>query len=86
MKMKKHKLFWKIGDSDKQIISQPFDDEDEYYSFLKVQFDKGYRQIIVSSEAMIELIKDFLCLKKITIFESKSDYENIYIINIILKY
>ncbi len=27
---------------------------------LKRQFDAGYRQIIVSSEAMIELIKDFV--------------------------
>lgn len=58
MKMKKCKLFWKLGDSDKHIISQPFDDDDEYYSFLKRQFDDGYRQIIVSSETMIELIKD----------------------------
>lgn len=57
MKMRKWKLFWKLGDPDKHIVSQPFDDEEEYYSFLKRQFDEGYRQIIVSSEAMIELIK-----------------------------
>lgn len=56
--MKKSKLFWKRGDSDKHVISKPFDDNEEYYSFLKKQFDAGYRQIIVSSEAMIELIKD----------------------------
>lgn len=58
MKMNKSKLFWKLGDSSKHIICQPFDDNEEYYSFLKKQFDAGYRQIIVSSEAMIELIKN----------------------------
>ena len=57
MKTKKYKLFWKIGDLNKHIICQPFDDNEEYYTFLKRQFDLGYRQIIVSSEAMIELIK-----------------------------
>lgn len=54
MKMKKIKLFWKLGDSDKHIFCQAFDDDEEFYSFLKKQFDAGYRQIIVSSEAMIE--------------------------------
>ena len=57
MNMKKYKLFWKLGDLDKHIIYKSFDDEEEYYSFLKQQFDAGYRQIIVSSEAMIDLIK-----------------------------
>lgn len=55
--MNKYKLFWKLGDSNKCIFSQPFDDGEDYYSFLKRQFDDGYRQIIVSSEVMIELIK-----------------------------
>lgn len=39
MKMKKCKLFWKLGDSDKHIISQPFDDDEEYYS-LKLPIPK----------------------------------------------
>ena len=36
MKMKKCKLFWKLGDSDKHIISQPFDDDEEYYSLMDI--------------------------------------------------
>lgn len=35
MKMKKYKLFWKLGDADKNIIYKGFNDEEEYYSFLK---------------------------------------------------
>lgn len=58
MKMNKVKLFWRLGDSSKHIICQLVNDNEEYYSFLKKQFDAGYRQIIVSSEVMIELIKD----------------------------
>ena len=68
MKMKKSKLFWKLGDSDKHVISKSFDDNEEYYSFLKKQFDAGYRQIIVSSEAMIELIKDSVIEQGIKVY------------------
>lgn len=58
MKMKKYKLFWRLGDTGKRIHPISFCDDEEYYSFLKRQFDEGYRQIIISSEAMIELIKE----------------------------
>lgn len=68
MEMKKSKLFWKLGSSDKHIISLPFDETDEYYAFLKRQFDSGYRQIIVSSEAMIELIKDGVIQKGLKVY------------------
>ena len=71
MKMNKSKLFWKLGDSNKHIICQPLDDEEEYYSFLKRQFDAGYRQIIVSSEAMIELIKDFVLEHGLKVYRSE---------------
>ena len=69
MKMKKYKLFWKLGDADKNIIYKGFNDEEEYYSFLKKQFDDGYRQIIVSSEIMIELIKDFVINQELKIYK-----------------
>ena len=58
MKMKKNKLFWKLGDVEKHVFSISFDDDEEYYSFLKKQFDMGFRQIIISSEVMIQLIKE----------------------------
>lgn len=59
MKMNKTKLF-KQGGKERKIISIPFSDEIEYYTFLQSQYKAGYRQIIVSSEAMIELIKFFV--------------------------
>lgn len=35
----------------------PYDDKVEYYSYLKELLDAGYRRIIVTSEAMIQLIQ-----------------------------
>lgn len=69
MKMRKSKLFWKLGSSDKHIIILPLDENEEYYTFLKKQYDFGYRQIIVSSEAMIELIKDGVIEKGLKIYK-----------------
>lgn len=56
----KYKLFWKIGDVNKHVVCQKYSDDEEYYSFLKKQYDIGYRQIIISSEVMIQLIKEFV--------------------------
>ena len=56
----KYKLFWKVGDVNKHVVCQKYSDDEEYYSFLKKQYDIGYRQIIISSEVMIELIKEFV--------------------------
>jgi len=56
----KYKLFWKIGDVNKHVVCQKYSDDEEYYSFLKKQYDIGYRQIIISSEVMIQLVKEFV--------------------------
>ena len=56
----KYKLFWKVGDVNKHVVCQKYSDDEEYYSFLKKQYDIGYRQIIISSEVMIQLIKEFV--------------------------
>ena len=53
----KAKLFWRLGDTSKKVISISYDEtKNDYYSFLKKQFEAGYRQIIISSEVMIEII------------------------------
>lgn len=57
MKIKKAKLFWKLGEKEKQIYSVSFDDNEEYYAFLKKCNLEGLRQIIISSELMITIIK-----------------------------
>lgn len=69
VKMKKSKLFWKLGVSPKQISCIPFSDNEEYYSFLRDQYNAGYRQIIVSSEAMIEIIKDAVINNKYSVYQ-----------------
>lgn len=57
MAMIKAKLFWRIGDQTKKIIAIPYDDSYDYYSFVKEQHNAGYRQVIVTSESMINLIQ-----------------------------
>ena len=66
--MRKSKLFWKLGVSPKQISCVPFSDNEEYYSFLRNQYNAGYRQVIVSSEAMIEIIKDAVIKDKYSVY------------------
>lgn len=57
MALEKAKLFWKPGDQARKIIAIPYDDRVEYYSFVKEHHDAGLRQIIVTSEAMIQFIQ-----------------------------
>lgn len=57
MALEKAKLFWKPGDQAKKIIVIPYDDRMEYHSFVKECHDAGFRQIIVTSETMIQLIQ-----------------------------
>lgn len=56
--MEKYKLFWKLGENPKQIYNIYYNDNADYYSFLQKQCDAGYRQVIISSEAMIALMKE----------------------------
>lgn len=57
MALEKAKLFWKPGDQTRKIIVFPYNDRMEYYSFVKEYHDAGFRQIIVTSETMIQLIQ-----------------------------
>ena len=75
----KAKLFWRLGDAPKKVISISYDDTmNDYYAFLKMQFEAGYRQIIISSEVMIEIIKqsvlsDGLKISEILLSEDDDD-------------
>ena len=60
MALKKAKLFWKRGDCVKKIIAVPYDDKIDYYTFVKENHDSGFRQVIVTSEAMIWLIQKII--------------------------
>ena len=57
MALEKAKLFWKLGDQTRKITPVPYDDKMDYYMFVKKQHDVGFRQVIVTSEVMIQLIQ-----------------------------
>lgn len=54
MKNKKFKFFSKSN----KIETIFYDETSEYYSFLKNQFDQGYRQVIISTSLIISLLKE----------------------------
>lgn len=60
---KKAKLFWKKESGKEHICSVPYDDTIEYYTFLRECKGKGYRQVIVTSEIMLQVIRK-ACLGK----------------------
>ncbi len=57
MVLEKAKLFWKPGDQVRKIIAIPYNDRMEYYSFVKERHEAGFRQIIVTSKVMIQLVQ-----------------------------
>ena len=57
MALEKAKLFWHPGNQARKIVAVPYDDRMEYYPFVKERHDAGFRQIIVTSETMIQLIQ-----------------------------
>lgn len=68
MVYKKAKVFWKINSNPKHIFCLPFDDNMEYYTFLKKCHNDGYRQVIITSEIMVKLIKDFVLKKELSVY------------------
>lgn len=63
MVFEKAKLFWKKESEKEHIYSVPYDDTIEYYTFLRECKGKGYRQVIVTSEIMLQVIRK-ACLGK----------------------
>ena len=59
----KAKLFRKTEVSQEMICAVEYDDNMEYYAFLRNAKTEGYRQIIVTSEIMIQLIR-MACMDK----------------------
>ena len=77
MKDKKAKLFWKKGAVPKKICLIMLDENLDYLNFVKKQHEIGWRQVIITSEVMINLIEklkeDNLDLYDIEFME---DYES----------
>lgn len=56
LKRSKFKVFSEHGTSF-NVVLIPYKEDISYFSFLREQHQKGYRQIIVNSEMMIKLLK-----------------------------
>ncbi len=69
MRYKKAKFFWKKNNLSKIVSCLEYDDKIEYYSFIKTCYAKEYRQIIITSELMIEIIKYFAINKNLLVYE-----------------
>ncbi len=69
MVYEKAKLFWKANNNSKEIFCIPYNDNVEYYTFLKKQHDSGFRQIIITSEIMVKLIEYFVLESKLNIYD-----------------
>lgn len=65
---KKAKLFWKVTNNSKDVFCIPFNDNVEYYSFLKQYHDDGYHQIIITSEIMVTLIEHFVLEDEFSVY------------------
>lgn len=69
MVYEKAKLFWKVNGISKDVFCVNYDDSKEYYAFLKQCHDKGYRQIIITSEIMVGLIKYYVLEKGLSVYD-----------------
>lgn len=82
MQYEKGKLFFTFIDGVKHITDIPYNPETEYYTFLKKCFDSGYRQIIITSSIMLQIIEQYIFsrkfdIMKIEFMEDDDDLNNI---------
>ena len=80
MTFKKAKLFRFKKDQNERITCISYDDNKEYYSFLREYRSKGYRQVIITTEIMIKIIEtsvfnDNLYVYKIELAEEDEELE-----------
>lgn len=69
MKFQKTKLFWKVNSGKRHICCVSYDDNAEYYTFLRKCRDEGFRQVIVTSEIMIEIISNAYLKKEYSVYK-----------------
>lgn len=63
MKYNKNKIFWIARNTSKDVICIPWDEKEEYYSFIKREITDGYHQLSVTSEIMLDIISTFMRLE-----------------------
>ena len=62
MKYNKNKIFWIARNTSKDVNCIPWDEKEEYYSFIKREITDGYHQLSVTSEIMLDIISTFMRL------------------------
>ena len=60
----KYKLAKFFKDDIGNIVVFDYSSQDDYYSFVKKYRDKGYSQVIITSEIMVDLIKYYFIERK----------------------
>ena len=51
------KLFWEIGDSEKHVKVEPVQSSRGQYRAIEKKYKEGFRQIIITTEAMLKCIR-----------------------------
>lgn len=60
LKIRYAKIFKNVSDVGTKLVNFDYSPaQDEYYTFVKKHCDEGFRQIIITSEIMIELVKHY---------------------------
>lgn len=63
----KGKIFRLINSN--QLKIEPYNDEYDYYEFIKNERKKGYQQFIITSEYMIKLLEVYFLIRKFRIID-----------------
>lgn len=75
MTFKKAKLFRFKKDQNERITCISYDDNEEYYSFLREYRSKGYRQVIITTEIMIKIIETSVLNDNLFVYNSNYNIE-----------
>ncbi len=78
MVFKKAKLFWKNEATKETINCVLYDDNTEYYTFLRKYKSEGYRQVIVTAEIMLQVIRMAVIEKEFAVYKiefAEEDHE-----------
>ena len=63
------KLFGEYENGKTKLTSIAYDPDKEYYSFLKIYRDKGYHQIILTSDLILSILSYYFIKRKMHISE-----------------
>lgn len=67
MKYSKEKLFWKIELNEKHFFFEEYDEQKDYYSFVKDMIEKKCHQIAITSDIMLNYIESIASMRNIYI-------------------